>query len=321
MPQFSIVIPMYNRERLVGRAIESCLKQTYTDFEVIVVDDGSTDRSVATVEAYTDPRIRLVRCDRNRGVSPARNAGVDAARGEWIVFLDSDDELLPAALAVMDCRAGNLPPDIDRMVFMFRLDTGGCSPNPPLREEVWDFGGYLRWMDALRGPTDFNNCIRRRTFAELRFQEDRALERSYHFEFASRFQTHAFPDYVGIVHSDAENRSVPLSLDNLLATAANNVQASDQLLARHGAYMAQHCPGTHGKVVKITAILHFLCGNRIQGWKCACTRLRTNPFSCGAWLLLMLGMLDAKTIGRLMMWKRLRSERRQTTPGQKYAPA
>src|ERR1039458_5800762 len=97
-PYFSIVIPVFNREQEVQRALSSCLVQDFQAFEVVVVDDASTDNSATVVEGLQDQRVRLIRHAKNRGVCPARNTGVQAAAGEWIVFLDSDDELLPGCL-------------------------------------------------------------------------------------------------------------------------------------------------------------------------------------------------------------------------------
>ena len=105
MPRYSVIIPVYNRERMIERAVRSVLMQTYDDFEVIVVDDGSTDRSAAVVESIADSRVRLVPMSRNCGVSAARNEGVRQARGELIAFLDSDDEYLPEKLATVDALA------------------------------------------------------------------------------------------------------------------------------------------------------------------------------------------------------------------------
>ena len=97
-PKVSVIIPTYNRAHLVGRAIRSVLNQTYQDFEIIVVDDGSTDNTEEVVKSFNDPRIRYIRHEKNRGGSAACNTGIRAARGEYIAFQDSDDEWLPEKL-------------------------------------------------------------------------------------------------------------------------------------------------------------------------------------------------------------------------------
>ncbi len=94
MPFTTVVIPLYNKERYIRRTIDSVLAQTVRHFELIVVNDGSTDDSRSIVREYTDTRVRLVDQE-NRGVSAARNRGITEARGELIAFLDADDEWLP----------------------------------------------------------------------------------------------------------------------------------------------------------------------------------------------------------------------------------
>lgn len=93
----SIIIPTYNRAEYIRKAIESVLAQTYKDYEIIIVDDGSTDNTREILEPYMD-HIRYIYRE-NAGVSVARNSGIKAAKGEWIAFLDSDDRWLPHKLA------------------------------------------------------------------------------------------------------------------------------------------------------------------------------------------------------------------------------
>lgn len=93
----SVVIPLYNKEQSIVSTLQSILKQTYQDFEIIIVDDGSTDCSVEEVEKVTDSRIHLIR-QNNTGVSAARNRGIEEAKGEFIAFLDADDEWTPCYL-------------------------------------------------------------------------------------------------------------------------------------------------------------------------------------------------------------------------------
>src|SRR5690348_17042411 len=100
-PPVSIVIPTYNRAHLLPRAVASVQAQTCADWELIVVDDGSTDSTIADVTAMAgaDPRIRLAVNTGRRGPAGARNAGIAVARAPWVAFLDSDDSWGPGKLA------------------------------------------------------------------------------------------------------------------------------------------------------------------------------------------------------------------------------
>ena len=99
-PTVSVIIPTYNRAHLVGRAIQSVLNQTYHDFELIIVDDGSTDNTEDIIKKFQeqDKRVKYIRHEKNRGGSAARNTGIKNAKGEYIAFQDSDDEWLPKKL-------------------------------------------------------------------------------------------------------------------------------------------------------------------------------------------------------------------------------
>jgi glycosyltransferase involved in cell wall biosynthesis len=97
-PLISVVLPTYNREKYIKRAMDSVLRQTYENVELIIVDDKSTDNTIAVASAYRDERVKLIRHRENLGCSAARNTGIDAARGEYIAFQDSDDVWLPHKL-------------------------------------------------------------------------------------------------------------------------------------------------------------------------------------------------------------------------------
>jgi glycosyltransferase involved in cell wall biosynthesis len=100
MTRFSILVPAYNRERYIRQAVDSVLSQTFTDYELFVIDDGSTDKTVSILESY-GPRLKLLR-QSNQGPEVARNKAAALAQGEYLVLLDSDDLLLPSALATYD---------------------------------------------------------------------------------------------------------------------------------------------------------------------------------------------------------------------------
>ena len=100
--EISVIIPVYNTEKYVEECIESVLAQTYTDFELILIDDGSEDnsREICREMGRKDDRIRLIQME-HRGVSAARNAGMDAAVGKYLFFLDSDDMIHPQLLEAL----------------------------------------------------------------------------------------------------------------------------------------------------------------------------------------------------------------------------
>ena len=100
MPLVSVVMPVFNREKFLAEAIESILSQTVTDFELIIVDDGSTDGSAEIIRAYAerDSRIRFIQLSENTGNASARNAGIAVACGDYIAGMDSDDISLPERL-------------------------------------------------------------------------------------------------------------------------------------------------------------------------------------------------------------------------------
>ena len=97
-PEVSVVVPTRNRARFLGGALRSALDQEGVDLELIVVDDGSEDETPALLAGVEDPRLRVVRLASSRGLNSARNVGIEAARGEWIAFLDDDDLWAPTKL-------------------------------------------------------------------------------------------------------------------------------------------------------------------------------------------------------------------------------
>lgn len=111
-PTISVVIPTHNRAKLLKRAINSVLRQTFEDFELIVVDDASLDNTSEVVESINDGRIRYVRLEKNSGGPVARNTGIKKARGKFIALLDDDDEWLPNRLELQIEKFESLGKDV-----------------------------------------------------------------------------------------------------------------------------------------------------------------------------------------------------------------
>jgi glycosyltransferase involved in cell wall biosynthesis len=97
MPFYTIIIPLYNKEAHIKATLDSVLAQTFENFEVIIVNDGSTDRSMDIISTFKDKRIQIIN-KKNEGVSTARNLGIKNAKGDFIAFLDADDIWYPTHL-------------------------------------------------------------------------------------------------------------------------------------------------------------------------------------------------------------------------------
>ena len=106
---FSVVIPTFNRAQVLKRALDSVLQQTLQDFEIVVVDDGSTDSTDQLLKGYQDPRLKVFRQPNSGLPSKARNRGIGEARGEWTAFLDSDDYWLPDKLKKVEAALRTAP--------------------------------------------------------------------------------------------------------------------------------------------------------------------------------------------------------------------
>lgn len=160
----SVIIPLYNKESSIAQTLQSVFSQDYSDFEIVVVDDGSTDNSVEIVEAMNDPRIRLIKQE-NGGPSKARNTGVKNAKGEWIVFLDADDEMLPNALETFkNIINAHMDIDIVDCNTMFYSTNGNTLGYHP-------FEGYVKnpfkmFFYSIIGPGANHSCFSRNILLE-----------------------------------------------------------------------------------------------------------------------------------------------------------
>ncbi len=112
MVRVSVIIPTYNCAQWIGRAIQSVLRQSFVDCELIVVNDGSTDNTEEVIGHFAESRVRYEVLPGNRGVHAARNRGMELALGDILVFLDADDELAPKALARCVSTFDSLPSDV-----------------------------------------------------------------------------------------------------------------------------------------------------------------------------------------------------------------
>ena len=206
----SAVIPLYNKARHIGRAIQSVLRQTHTDFELIVVDDGSTDGSGDRVRGHSDSRIRLIRQE-NAGVSAARNLGVVTATARLIAFLDADDEWMPDFLeTVLRLRSQFPAARVWGTAYAMQQSTAPFIPVKSVNTEVpclinfWTVAASAQPIhpssmlvdkSALESAGGFHQTL-------VRLEDTDMLVRM-----ALRYPIAYWPDVKAIYHMDADNRT------------------------------------------------------------------------------------------------------------------
>ena len=173
----SIIVPIYKAEQYIHRCVDSILAQSYTDFELLLINDGSPDGCGAICDAYAvkDSRVRVFHKE-NGGVSSARNFGIESAIGEWIIFIDSDDYLQPCFLSKLTTLL-----DADWIIGGYKETLGPvCSPVAHLFEgkeirSIWDsekeeyFFSVIDIISALtesNNPRNYWNTLKRRMTEE-----------------------------------------------------------------------------------------------------------------------------------------------------------
>jgi len=169
MKTVSVIIPVYKVEKYIATTLNSVLEQTYKDFELLIIDDGSPDRSIEICQQFTDSRIKIVRQE-NRGLAGARNTGVRHAQGKYLAFLDADDLWLPAKLAKHVEHLDNSPDvgvSFSRSAF---IDEAG---NPLGIYQMPKLKGITTPHLLCRNPIGNGSApvIRREVFEAIKFQD------------------------------------------------------------------------------------------------------------------------------------------------------
>ena len=181
----SVVIPTRDRAELLPRAVGSVLAQTWTDFELLIVDDHSTDGTPAVVARFADGRIRSLRHERNRGQSKALNTGIEHARGEYVAFLDDDDEWLPAKLAAQVALLDAAPPEVG-LVYCWRDELDEASGRRLGTPRLTLGGDIFEHALALHLPLSPSSWLVRRSAARSVGGFDEGLHQSNDVDIMTR---------------------------------------------------------------------------------------------------------------------------------------
>ncbi len=226
MPRVTVIMPAYNVEDFIGAAIDSVLQQSFEDFELLVIDDCSPDRSMEICSGYKDQRLRIVRHAQNRGLAGARNTGVREASGEYLAFLDSDDmwtaDKLALHVAHLDAnpRVGvsfsrsafvdengqatgyfQMPKlkDIEPGYYLCRNPIGNGSA-PVIRKQVFD---QIRYSDDLYGePEDF--------YFDARFRRSEDIECWIRIALSTDWEIEGIPQALTLYRLNAGGLSASL---------------------------------------------------------------------------------------------------------------
>jgi glycosyltransferase involved in cell wall biosynthesis len=298
--QLSVVIPVYNRERQIRRAIESCLAQPNGAFEVIVVDDASRDRSAEVAQRYSSDVVRVLRQPVNLGSTRARAAGIRAAAGDWIVRLDSDDELLPGTLQKIQSYTANVPEHVGRIGLKFRYLDGRSSPFPDPSGEILDYAGFIRWLE--RSETyDALTVTRRSALEAVPPIDGRLMEMIHHLDFAHRFSTLWLNDDGALYHVDAgerQSRDLP-SLDE----AREQVEEMQLILSRHRDELERLAPRFVRAQRRRLTVSLALADRRSAAIREAMRQLRREPMSALEWAALVAVALGKKPLSYALAWR------------------
>ncbi len=300
-PLFSVVISTYNRRDIVQRCVTSCLQQDFDDFEVVVVDDGSTDGTAPSLERIGDPRLGVVVHPNNRGMLPARHTGAVSARGTWLVVLDSDWELIPGALSRLDEVINDLPPE--RQVLWFRVlwDDGRISP-AFVPDGPVDYRRKLAWIEA-EGGFDAARCVHREVMERTPFFSDRygRMEWLYELDLAKNETAFYIPDVLAKQHFDAPHSLLRASdphelMTRLVREAPDMLWMTQTALERHGEALRELAPSQHRELVRLASRYSFLLGDRRQGLRYAWEAIKVGDRDATLWLGVVLGMLGRRPL-------------------------
>lgn len=258
--KFSIIVPTYNRAQLIARSIKSVINQTYKDFELIVIDDGSVDNTLEIINLFSDHRLVYKRLPENRGCNAARNLGLDLTRGEYIVFLDSDDELLTDALEnfhniwsqVKDNKIGNV---VTRCIDSKNKLKMGYLEKDNL---------ILQYQDIVcrkKAWGEFLSCWRSDIIEKMRFPEKISTQDSIFWFRLAKKCDFLYRDIITKIYYRDSILNLS-SIERQIKNAPKLAKGVEILLDEHAETWKRLCPDCYITHLKSAAFFNLLAGNK-----------------------------------------------------------
>ena len=275
-PRVSVIIPTYNRADLLPRAVNSVLSQTFTDHEIIIVDDCSSDNTQEMIATLPDPRINPIRHDQNRGQSATINTGIANARGEYIAFLDDDDEWLPAKLEGQVPILDSSPHSVGLVYgWMDRIQDSTGRLFPIYRNTIE--GNIFENSLALNIPGPTIVLLVRTSVAREVGGYDKRLTRYNDADFicrvAQRYEVTVLPEVVAIAHFEHEH-------EQMGHDTPQNLSAAADFLATHMTRFAAELderPRARATLFRRLTGVEILRGNRRAALSAFVSAFRLDP--------------------------------------------
>jgi len=266
-----VIIPTYNRPYLVGRAIKSVLGQSYQDFELIVVDGSSTDETKEVVESFGDGRIRYIKQQGKNGPSNARNMGIQSSSGDYIAFLDDDDEWLPNKLEKQVDLLDRLPEEYGVVYSGYRTEQDGMiigEHYPTQRGDVY-YQMLRRSVVSTLTILIKGSCFKLVGFfdEELPTCEDWDMW----IRFAKEYKFEYVPEILAIYHIHGDQITFDQSkfifgVDRILNKYQEDFSINRKILSEQYRYLGA---------------LYYLTGDKAEGTKFMLKSIRLNPLQNG----------------------------------------
>ncbi len=283
---FSIIIPTYNRANLLPRAVKSVLNQTYSNFELIIVDDGSEDNTPKVVDSFQDEKIRYYRHEKNKGVTKAGYTGRKLAKGEYTAILGDDDELLPKALEKIVKKLNDFPDEnLDCLIFNIKdYETGRLLGSGFKKDRTITLSDWL--CQRLLG--DYFMIKSKRLSKEQLKKKNKNLnenQKIWTAKMFERFNAHYFNETLYLAHREhgetwSSFRKKVRKMDKVVANKKS-------LLSEYGDKIKNNCPSIYGRNLMILGFHQLLINEKSEGRENLVNSLRFNLF-LGAMILFIL---------------------------------
>ena len=300
-PYFSIIVPVYNRENLISRCIGSVLTQSFEDFECIIVDDCSSDRTVEIVQSFDDKRIKLFCHKHNRGVCPARGTGTKHANSEWLIYLDSDWTLKSNALEAFYNCIQTIEDEVGIIGARLEIDNGPIWPTV-VPDNTLNYIDWLKWKNecVLTGGGDYLSCRRKRAVNTYPWPEINVYETQIEYRILQKWKALIIDLVLGVEYLSTENSiSRPRSLSSLWKkkNIANDISENiTECLNKFGQNIKIYAPELYRQLMVNAIYWSFLANKRSQGLKYALEYLYRIKFSLSVFFMLVFGLIHRNVI-------------------------